>query len=94
MIELLEEYSQDGWTVYGLWSVELEGGEVVVVGAVVGVPEYQQGTAKAAGGASPAMCDAWFNDSTDWSDLEPEQKEGALNLLALNAYSLLEEHSQ
>ena len=89
-IDLIDEYSRDDWTIYGLWLVELYD-EVVELAAVVGVPKYLQATAKAAGGANPHVCDAWFNDSSDWGDLDQKQKEEALNLLAVNAAALLNE---
>lgn len=87
-VSLSEEFDRDDYTIYGLWSIELED-DVVEMGGVVGVPECIQGSAKAAGGAAPAMCDAWIEDSSDWDDLSSEQQVEALAVLSAESYRLL-----
>lgn len=47
------------------------------VGCMVGVPEAQEGTARAAGDETPFL-DAWWADSSDWASLRSRQVAGAV----------------
>lgn len=80
---LLETYSQDRHTRYGLWSVTL-GDDEVEVAAVIGVPQSLQGTADAAHNGA-ALADAWYNDASDHDGLTAEQRDEALGVMTSEA---------
>jgi hypothetical protein len=65
--DLPDEAQQDTdmeW--YGTVEVEI-GGVVYQVGAVIGVPESERGTCRAAGAGVRPHLTAWYADGSDWS---------------------------
>ena len=84
---LVETYSRDRWSIYGLWSVELDL-DIVQIAAVVGVPPYQVSTAEAAG-TGRGMATAWFENSGDWEGLTEDRREEALSMLIGEAAAIV-----
>ncbi len=84
---LVEVFSADRFTVYGLWRLTLAGGVIADVGCVVGVPEYQQGSARAAV-SHRGYVSAWFGDSSDYG--EDEVRNAALPVMKSFAVRLHE----
>ncbi len=85
-ITLMETYDTDEYTIYGLWDVD--GQEIA---AVVGVPEYQRGTADAAGNWGGLVSAFWGSpDGADQGALDDWTAEELLAELSDHASALME----
>ena len=98
-VVLLDEYSSDEYHIYGLWLIELPSLDQIEMAAVIGVPAYQIGTAKAAA-TWRGLLDVWFNNPCDWSrqgggqELTKIQRDAALDVLRGDLEELLVQYEQ
>lgn len=82
--------SYDERRAYVLCRVHIDGVEYRI-GACVGVPEYLDSTADAAG-SIVGLATAWWTDASDWQDLpDIETRDEVLEHLKRNARRLLRE---
>jgi len=82
-VQCIDVYTSDDYQAYCLFEVDLgEDKDTVMIAAAVGVPDHLISTAKAAGGITEGLYDAWCVDSSDWANLTEEQRDEALAVLA------------
>jgi hypothetical protein len=89
-IKLHELFSADAWSVYASWDVTIDGVTYDGVGAVIGVPDYQIGTAKAAGTVRGVL-DAWYADASDWDHVGKDGRDAVMGALQARARRLWDE---
>lgn len=75
------------WEIYGLWRVQLGNGRTVDIGAVVGIPEADRGSATASGSYRPFV-QAWWADVSDHDGVTMEVALEALGEISGNAVRL------
>jgi len=83
-IKMVQLFDAGRYSIYAAWDVTVDGVTYDSVGAVIGVPDYQRGTAKAAGNDSPFV-EAWFADPSDWEHLTHDERDAALGALSEKA---------
>lgn len=57
-------------------------GKPITLGTLVGVPKFQQGTCRAAGGDVGPFLHTWWADASDWQEIPPGRREEAEEALS------------
>ena len=63
-------------------------GKDITLGTMIGVPESQHGTCRAAGGGVRPFLSTWWADASDWQDVPSDHREAVEEALAEAASSL------
>lgn len=66
----------------------LDGKKDITLGTMIGVPEWQHGTCRAAGGGVRPFLSTWWADASDWQDVSSDQRAAAAEALSKAASSL------
>ncbi len=66
-------------------------GRPITLGTMVGVPEAEQGTCRAAGSGVRPFLSTWWADSSDWQDVPADRREEAEGALFAAARRLWRE---
>jgi hypothetical protein len=90
-VRLLETYSRDKYSVYGLWEVTTPDLDTIEIAAVVGVQGYQRATADAAANWR-GLIDVWHQDDSDLGGLTPERVEDAVEVLERERVAIVDRY--
>lgn len=85
---LVQTFERDDHSLYGLWRLEING-ETRDVGCVIGVPASERNSAANAR-TTRGYINAWYADSSDWSD--EAERDAALAIMQDAAVALCAEH--
>jgi hypothetical protein len=58
------------------------GNQAITLGTVIGVPEWQHGTCRAAGGLVDPFLSTWWSDPSDWQDVSQAERQDVEDALA------------
>ncbi len=64
------------------YRVTVRGIRAITLGTMIGVPEYQHGTCRAAGAGVRQFLSTWWADASDWQDVSQDEREAVEDALA------------